>query len=171
MRLLILTILLITSWSTLAMEPRTDNTFQLREGEAPPEANLEDIAWLSGAWTGTAFGSEFEATWSPPSAGSMVGTFKLMKDGEVNFYEILTITRDDGRLNMKVKHFSADFIAWEEKDEFTNFKLVGLEETAVHFSGLSLRRVDADTMHGYIVMRLKDGSLREEKLIYNRRQL
>ena len=41
MRLLILTILLITSWSTLAMEPRTDNTFQLREGEAPPEANLE----------------------------------------------------------------------------------------------------------------------------------
>lgn len=153
------------------MEPRTENTFQLSEGQSPPDANLEDIAWLSGAWTGTAFGSEFEAVWSPPSAGSMIGTFKLMNNDEVNFYEILTITKDDGRLNMKVKHFSADFIAWEEKAEFTNFKLVGLEERAVHFSGLSLRQIDANTMHGYIVMRSKDGSLREEKLIYHRRQL
>ena len=171
MRELILAMLIFASWSAWAMEPRTDNTFQLSEGEAPPDANLEDVAWLSGAWTGSAFGSEFEAFWSPPSAGSMVGTFKLMKDGEVNFYEILTITKDEGRLNMKVKHFSADFTAGEEKAEFTNFKLVGLEEKAVHFSGLSLRQIDGNTMHGYIVMRMKDGSLREEKLTYKRRQL
>jgi len=36
---------------------------------------------------------------------------------------------------------------------------------------LSLHRIDENTMHGFIVMNMKDGSLREEKLVYHRRQL
>jgi len=80
------------------------------------------------------------------------------------------LSEGDGRLNMKVKHFTADFVAWEDKPDFVNFKLVGIEQNAVHFSGLSLHRIDEDTMHGFIVMKMKDGSLREEKLVYHRRQ-
>ena len=37
-----------------AAEPRTENTFQLSDGEERPAATLEDAAWLAGSWTGTA---------------------------------------------------------------------------------------------------------------------
>ena len=171
MKAILLILASLACSTALAIEPRTTNTYQLSEGERPAPAVLADVSWLAGAWTGTAFDSDFEAVWTPPSAGSMVGLFKLMKDGEINFYEILTLSEDDGRLNMKVKHFTADFVAWEDRPDFVSFKLVGIEQDAVHFSGLSLHRIDENTMHGFIVMNMKDGSLREEKLVYHRRQL
>jgi hypothetical protein len=150
-----------------AAEPRTEHTFKLSEGEAPPTGTLEDVAWLAGSWTGTAFGGPFEAVWTPPSAGSMVGLFKLLDGDEVNFYEILTLKVDDGRLGIKVKHFTKDFIAWEEKDEYTHFKLVRIDDNAVHFSGISFYRVGEDRMEVYLVMRSGE-ILREERLTYQR---
>ena len=160
---------LMLATSTSALEPRTPHTFQLAEGEQPPDVSLDQVAWLAGSWEGEAFGSRFEEVWNPPSAGSMVGFFKLMKDDEVSFYELMTLTRDDGRLSLKVKHFNADFTAWEDKADFVNFKLVGIEENAVHFSGISFYRESADRIIAYIVMKTRDG-IREEKLTYSRRQ-
>jgi len=160
--------ILMVSFHLNAAELRTAHTFELSEGEKAPAATVEDVAWLAGSWTGTAFGNEFEEVWNPPSAGSMVGFFKLMQEGQVEFYELMTIMSDNGRLSLKVKHFSDQFVAWEDKADFVDFKLVAIDENAVHFSGLSFYRIDANTMEGYIVMRGKNG-LREEKLTYRRR--
>jgi hypothetical protein len=151
-----------------AAEPRTENTYQLVEGESPPAATLEDALWLVGAWKGTAFGQQFEENWNPPSAGSMVGMFKLMDGDEVSFYELLLLTVEDGTLSLKVKHFSPDFTAWEEKGDFIDFRLVKLGEDELHFSGISFYRRSEDAMDGYIVMRNADG-IREEPLVYKRR--
>jgi hypothetical protein len=150
-----------------AAEPRTENTFQLAEGEERPAATLEDAAWLAGSWTGTAFGKKFEENWNAPSAGSMVGLFKLFDDEGVSFYEILLLTVDEGSLSLKVKHFNADFTAWEEKGDFVNFKLVKLEDDALHFGGISFYRRDANNIDGYIVM--KNGeAVTEHHLKYER---
>jgi Domain of unknown function (DUF6265) len=151
-----------------AAEPATEHTYKLQENEERPAATLENAAWLAGSWTGTGFGQEFEEVWNPPSAGSMVGLFKLFKDDGVSFYEILTITVDDGTLSLKVRHFNADFTAWENKDEFVNFRLVKLEQDALHFGGLSFYRRDNDHIDGYIVMRNGD-KLTEHHLVYTRR--
>ena len=59
--------------TTMAVEPRTEHTFMLSEGETAPAATLEDARWMSGSWTGTAFGKKFEEVWSVRSAGTMVG--------------------------------------------------------------------------------------------------
>lgn len=150
-----------------AAEPRTEHTYQLTEGEAPPAATIDDARMLVGSWEGTAFGSRFEAVWNPPSANSMVGLFKLYSDDEVAFYEILLITVDDGTLSLKVKHFSADFTAWEEKDDYVEFRLVKIEDEALHFGGLSFYRRGDDAMDGYIVMKNAAG-IREEPLAYKR---
>lgn len=152
-----------------AAEPRTEHTYRLAEGESAPVATLADASFLVGAWEGTAFGGRFEEVWNPPSANSMVGMFKLLDDDEVAFYELLLMTVEDGTLSLKVKHFSADFTAWEEKDDFVEFRLVKIDDDALHFSGISFYRRGDNDMDGYIVMRNADG-IREQKLVYTRRE-
>ena len=161
-------IIAILSIAASAAEPRTEHTYKLADGESLPDATLADAAFLVGSWQGTAFGSQFEETWNPPSAGSMVGLFKLFDGDDVAFYELLLLTVDDGILSLKVKHFSADFTAWEEKTDYVDFRLVAIGDDALHFSGISFYRRGDDDMDGYIVMRNADG-IREEKLTYRRR--
>lgn len=161
-------VLLAAALAALAAEPHTEHTFTLTDGEHRPAATLEDASWLVGSWTGTAFGGRFEAVWNPPTAGSMVGLYKLFDDDGVRFYEILLMTVEDGTLSLKVKHFSADFVAWEEKPDYHTFRLVKKEPDALHFGGLSLYRRGDDAIDGYIVMR-KGDEIAEQHLAYARR--
>ena len=168
LRGLYLACLLLAAFEASAQSPRTEHTFELDSPEARPVATLDDVAMLVGSWSGEAFGSTFEASWHPPSAGSMVGLFKLLGDEGVNFYEILLLVEEEGSLSLKVKHFTPAFEAWEDKGDYTRFRFVKADEGAVHFQGISFYRVSDNEMHAYIVMRSGD-DLREEKLIYRRR--
>lgn len=159
--------LLLLSANSAAQTQRTEHTLHLDDPDARPPATLDDVSWLVGSWVGDAFGSTFEQVWNPPSAGSMVGFFKLMSDGEVGFYELLLLVEEEGSLSLKVKHFSADFTAWEDKSDHVTFRFIGAEPDALHFSGISFFRVDADTMHAYLAMRRGD-EVHEEQLVYRR---
>lgn len=153
------------AWSA---EPRTEHTYQLEPDETRPPATLDDASWLVGSWSGTAFGQEFEEVWNAPSAGTMIGLFKLYGDDGVAFYELLLLSVEDGTLSLKVKHFNPDFSAWEDKEDFVNFRLVGVEDNALHFGGISFYKRDDDSIDGYIVMRSGD-ELQEHHLKYERR--
>lgn len=150
-----------------AQSPRTEHTYRLDDPANQPEATLADVSWMVGSWTGSAFEGTFEEVWNAPSADSMVGMFKLMKDDKVEFYELLLLVEENRTLNLKVKHFNGDFSAWEDKEDYVNFRLVLLEKDAVHFSGISFHRVNDDEIHAYLA--LHDGDkVWEEKLIYHR---
>ena len=97
----------------------------------------------------------------------MVGMFKVINNDAVEFYELMTLSHVDGRLTLKVKHFTADFVAWEDKPDFTKFPLVAFSKDVVHFSGISFYRRDENHIDGYIVLKTKEG-VREEKLVYQR---
>ena len=142
-------------------------THRLEDPGQRPAATLDDVSWLVGAWDGTGFGQRFEQVWNPGSAGSMVGMFKLYSDDGVNFYEILLLIEEEGSLEIRVKHFTPEFVAWEEKEDYISFPLVSIDDDAIHFSGLSFYRIDEDTMEGYLAMRSESG-VREEKLLYRR---
>lgn len=159
--------LLLIGANSVAQTQRTEHTFRLDDPDVHPPATLDNVSWLVGSWVGEAFGSTFEQVWNPPSAGSMVGFFKLMSDGEVVFYELLLLVEEEGSLSLKVKHFNADFTAWEDKSDYVTFRFVRAEPDALHFSGISFYRVDANTMHAYIVMR-RGEEVHEEKLVYRR---
>ena len=160
-------LMLVTAAS--AQDKLTEHTYQLNEGKNPAVGNLADVAWLVGSWQGTAFGSQFEEVWNPASMETMVGMFKLY-DAEkgVNFYELMLLKEVDDSLELLVKHFGADFTAWEEKADFVTFKLVKVEPDAVHFSGLSFYRQGADQIDGFIVMKHQDGSRTEHPINYLR---
>jgi len=157
----------ISTAQACAAEPRTEHTYQLATDQTRPAATLDDADWLVGSWTGTAFGLAFEEVWNSPSAGSMVGMFKLYGDDGVAFYEIFLMTVEDGTLSLKVKHFNPDFTAWEDKEDFVNFQLVKKEDDALHFGGLSFYKRDDGSIDGYIVMR-NDNEVTEHHLKYYR---
>ncbi|MDH3351205.1 MAG: DUF6265 family protein [Gammaproteobacteria bacterium] len=151
----------------LAQEQLTEHTFKLNKSERRPAATLSDVSWLVGSWSGSGFGGTFEETWNPPSMGSMIGFFKLYDDDQVAFYELLLLVEEEGSLSLKVKHFNADFTAWEDKEDYVTFRFISADEDAIHFSGISFYRINADTLHAYLVMRSGE-DIREEMLVYHR---
>lgn len=101
---------------------------------------IADFAWLAGTWRGTGLGGECEETWSPPFAGEMTGTFRLLRDGETVFYEFMLLEADDEGFALKLKHFSADFTAWEEKADHVRFPLESVAPDRADFGGLTFVR-------------------------------
>jgi hypothetical protein len=162
-----ITMLFFLGESAVAQSQNTEHTYKLDDPDDRPAATLDDVAWLVGNWSGEAFGAAFEEHWNPPSAGSMIGFFKLLDGDAVSFYELLLLVEEEGSLSLKVKHFSPDFTAWEEKEDYVTFRYIMSDDNAIHFSGISFYRIDDDNMVGYIVFRNGD-DIREEKLVYRR---
>ncbi len=150
-----------------AQSLQTEHTYKLNDVDHRPKASLVDVKWLVGSWTGDAFGNRFEEVWNPPSAGSIVGMFKLMDEDQNVFYELMLVVEEEGSLSLKVKHFNEDLTAWEEKEDYVRFRLVKFDDDAVHFSGLSFHRVNEDEIHAFIALH-HEGQVREEKLVYRR---
>ena len=145
----------------------TEHTVRLDDPEKRPPATLDDVAWLVGSWEGEAFGGTFEEVWNPPSKGSMVGFFKFMGDEAVAFYELMLLVEEEGSLSLKVKHFNPDFSAWEDREEYVDFRFVSAEEDVIHFSGISFYRLSDNEIQAWIRMRSGD-QITEEKLVYRR---
>ena len=122
-RLIALPILLFLSLQCLAQDP-FENVLQFDEAMGSPKADLKAVAWIAGHWRGEALGGVVEEIWSPPLAGSMMASFKLVVDDQVKFYELETIMQQDETLILKLKHFSSSLHGWEEKEETVDFKLV-----------------------------------------------
>ncbi len=166
-RLLVAVLVAALAGTASAQTAVTEHTVRLDDPENRPPATLEDVSWLVGSWKGEAFGGTFEEVWNPPSFGSMVGFFKLMGDEAVAFYELLLLVEEEGSLSLKVKHFNPDFSAWEEREDYVDFRFVSADDDVIHFSGISFYRLSDNEIHGWIRMRSGD-QIREEKLVYRR---
>ncbi|MBM3818698.1 MAG: hypothetical protein FJW14_06735 [Acidimicrobiia bacterium] len=107
-------------------------------------------------------GGVSEEVWAEPAAGAMMGTYRLVVNGKLVFYEFLTLVEENGSLALKLKHFNADLTAWEEKDRFVTFRLAKLTPTEAWFGGLTFRRVTNDRLEIFLALRGADGNVREE---------
>ncbi len=116
------------------------NTLRLAQGASGPEASIDDLAWLAGYWVGDGLGGTSEELWTPPGGDRMYGVYTLRKEERVVFSEAMMLVETDGSLALRVKHFTPEFVGWEEKDGFVSFPLVRLGDREAYFSGLTLRR-------------------------------
>ena len=133
------------------------------------KATLSDFAWLAGQWSGPAMGGTSEEMWTAPAGGAIQGMFRLLKDGKVVFYELLTLTERDGSVVLRLKHFNADLTGWEEKAQVLEFPLVKITPTEAHFSSIVFRHADPDAFTVTVRMRDKAaGTVREEVFAYTR---
>ncbi|SFB17514.1 DUF6265 family protein [Algoriphagus aquimarinus] len=113
---------------------------QLEKEQEPGKGNVSNLSWLEGFWTGTGFGGECEEVWMPAVDGSMIGTFRFWSEGKLVFSEFMHIVQEGETFSLKLKHFNADLSPWEEKEEWTTFRLVEVGENIVYFHGLTMKR-------------------------------
>ena len=109
-------------------------------------AQIGDLAWIEGRWTGEAFGGKIEEIWSAPDGESMMGMFRLISDGAISFYELMIIREVDKTLTLHLKHFHNTLKGWEEKDETVDFQLEKIEKDKVWFEGYSFEKTSDNVM-------------------------
>jgi hypothetical protein len=97
----------------------------------------------------------------------MMGAFKLVVEGQVQFYEIETISQVNDTLMFRLKHFNKDLTGWEEKDKTVDFKLVKVTDNKVYFNGLTLERINDNEISIYVAIE-DSGNTTEEKFNYKR---
>jgi hypothetical protein len=143
-------------------------TRSLAPGAAPPKATIADAAWTAGRWVGEGFGAKVEEVMSPAAGNAMIGHFRMWNQDRPSFYELVQIREENGSLVYRVKHFHPDLKGWEEKDKTIDFPLVAIAPNALYFDGLTLVRTGPDEVTHWVLLRAKDGTLAEEKLVYRR---
>lgn len=144
------------------------NTVSFTENNISPKATLEDVSWMAGHWKGKAFGGIAEEIWSPPLGDSMMFVFKLVTDGQVQFYEVGHIQEQDDTLLLQLKHFHGSLKGWEEKEETVDFKLVKIEGAKVFFDDFTIEKISENEINMYVVVGEKDGSSSEVRFNYKK---
>jgi hypothetical protein len=129
-------------------------------GNQSPKANIDQVAWIAGHWKGEAFGGITEEVWTAPLGDSMMGSFKLVVNNAVQFYEICQMVQEGETIMFRLKHFGNKLKGWEEKDETEDFPLVKIEKDAVYFDDFTIKRISADHIIFYVV--IEDGEKSEE---------
>ena len=89
-------------------------------GAAPVHAQAarttKDFRWLAGKWEGH-LGSDAaaraEITFSEPSARSIVGTMRLVKNDTVLVVELISLVDTPAGVEMRFRHFSPELEAYE----------------------------------------------------------
>jgi hypothetical protein len=103
---------------------------------APAKASVDQLAWISGAWSGTLGDRTIEQHWMTPLGTSMVGMYRSIRDNKATLYEILAIEQDGEGVALRIKHFApgAGLVSQEAKDESANHALVALEPRKAVFA-------------------------------------
>lgn len=160
-------VLLLLAFSLVTF---SQNTLKLDTSKESPKANIDQVSWISGEWYGEALGGFTEEIWTPPLGDSMMGSFKLVIDNKVQFYELCTITEENGSLLLRIKHFSSDLKGWEEKDNSEEFKLVKLEQNKAYFNQLTFERLEENELNIYVVFKEEGKEEVEMKFPYKLKQ-
>jgi hypothetical protein len=94
---------------------------------------LDDLAWMTGTWRGGDGATTIEEHWSAPIGENMVGSFRLLQDGQPVFYELLAIELEGEVPTMRLRHFDPGLRAWERRRGALSFSLMEHEEGRARF--------------------------------------
>jgi hypothetical protein len=96
---------------------------------------LADVAFFAGRWRGATDGSVVEEHWSAPEGSSMVGMFRWVAPGGAPYmFQLMTLTEEGGGVIMRVREFSEELVAKEEKDKPKVLRLVEVEGEKASFA-------------------------------------
>jgi hypothetical protein len=115
-------------------------------------AEIKDLSWMQGSWRAEAFDGICEEIWSAPEGHAMMGMFRLIKDGDITFYELMIIREVDKSLVLQLKHFNKDLTGWEEKGKTVDFPMVKMMDNKVVFDGYTIEKTTDDIMTVVVVI-------------------
>lgn len=139
---------------------------------AQTKADLTQLNFMSGKWTGSMAWGDMEEYWSEAMGDNMVCAFRCVKDGKTIFYEFIVIEQSEhGVPVMKLRHFSRGNIAWEEKDKPYEYPLAKLEQNKAVFEAVDKKtrliyeRVNANQLRA-LLEREKNGKWEVDEFLY-----
>ncbi len=129
-------------------------------GNQAVAADLKDLSWLTGIWLEKpSEETTVEIQWSEVDGNSMVGTYRVIKKGELRMYEMLTMVASDDDITYRFDLYrkGADF----QQPTTTQFKMIENSGTHARFEGkfggegplmlLTIERSTDDIMTGWMV--------------------
>lgn len=153
---------------TSGLAAQTANTLDATDVPDRPTATLADAAWLEGDWRGRGLGADVQDIWTPPMGGAMLGASRVVRDGEVSFYEILVLAEEKETLQLRLKHFHADLKGWEERDEVRAFPLLRVTDAELWFDGITFRRLGDHELQVWVAIGGERHQIREEEFRFRR---
>jgi hypothetical protein len=143
----------------------------------PIKASLDQLSWVSGAWTGTLGERTIEQHWSAPLAGSIIAMYRSIQGSRATLYELLAIEQQGEGVVLRIKHFSpgAGLVGREAKDESIDHALVKLGDRTAIFEGgtpasparITFNSPDSATLN-ITVERQRDGKTVSTEFKYKR---
>lgn len=95
---------------------------------------VQDFSFLTGRWRGgISGGGLFDEEWSEASADTMMGMFRYMENGKVQFYEFMVIEATPSGPVLHLRHFDPGLTGWEEKNAPLTFTVDSSSEKQVVF--------------------------------------
>ncbi|OJJ15915.1 hypothetical protein BKI52_36975 [marine bacterium AO1-C] len=141
--------------------------FSINTTQAQSSKNFEAFChWMAGSWYGNGFGGTTEEVWSPLANQEMVGTFRHFdKNGKTTFYEFFRMNQQA----LQLKHFSANFEGWEDKQKYVSFPFVKATPESLVFEGIRYIKKGPHTLEVVLQMKQK-GKVVTEKFIFRRKR-
>jgi hypothetical protein len=106
----------------------------ISDGQPVHDRVLQPLSFLSGRWVSETPTEMQEEIWTPVSGDSMIGSFRILQHGRPVFYEFWVVEVDDNRPVLKLKHFDAGLLGWEEKNATTKMPLISTAESDAVFA-------------------------------------
>ena len=100
-------------------------------------AQMDTFEWLQGCWSGEGLGGKIDECWVKSDDGIYTAVFQLQHDGRQSFSEIVQLTNVGDIVEMRVKHFTPEFVQWKsDKGTHHTFTLQEVSGTRAEFDGL-----------------------------------
>jgi len=136
---------------------------------SPIDADISECAWIVGDWHGGDGKVEYEELWLPPKGGSMVGVFRLIRDGNLTSITTLNLTQDGKKIKMILRGLTPDLNPAGEKANVLH--LVAKSEGRADFVNQTegaqphaLHVTKSDDRLKVVVESLQDGATKQTEL-------
>lgn len=131
------------------------------------QSKIEQLNWMQGNWSAEKWGGIIEEYWSNSNGNMMIGMFRFIHSDEVQFTEHFMLYEENGNPTIKLRHFSTDFTAWEEKNEpvVFNFKEMGINY--LQLDGIRYELTEQDQLRVLLEID-NDGQQTIEEFLFSR---
>lgn len=143
----------------------------------PAKATVDQLAWVTGAWTGTLGDRTIEQHWSAPLAGSIIAMYRSVRENRPTVYELLAMEQEGDGVVLRIKHFApgAGLVGQEAKDQSLDHTLIRIDRQTAVFEGgtagspvrITFTSADASSLT-IVVERQRDGKPVSTAFTYKR---
>ncbi len=95
---------------------------------------LNDLSFIAGRWHGVDGDAQVDEHWTAPEGDNMMGMFRVVRNGKLSIYEMMSIEKSDSGITMHLKQFKFGLANSAEKPDVIDFKLGAFEPGVATFN-------------------------------------